>query len=149
MRYAISGAQSCAGGEVGTNLWNPSSTRSIYVVYLAFFIQSNTVSVIELVRTTTEGSGGTWVAATPDEDDDADAFVAPASGTILRMGDPATAPTAASPILKSFPLPGFASSGATVGFGPRGIRVPPGRGLGLRQSAALTNAFSSAWEFED
>ena len=138
-RYGASGdstATAASADEVAANLWNPSSTKSIYVREVHCFSQTATACIPGLARTT---SAGTTPAATvtPDVDSAFDHRIAPASGVLLYMGTYAsTEPVVSTPYLTRAHLPAAVGAGMMWSFLDEPIEVLPGKGLAVATPVA-------------
>ena len=125
-------------GNVLTTLWNPSSTLSLYVLFIQYdrLSQGTVDSENGLALVTTQGTP--TVTITPDADNDWGGVAAPASGAVLNHSYSAE-PTKATPRIagnyfEASPTPGYSWQ---WGFADiyredrRGFRVPPGKGLAI------------------
>lgn len=132
----MNAATTAAANDVAVHIWNPSSTKGIYVKEIHFIKQGAATADSEcLVRTTTAGTtpGAT---VTPDIDNDANRAVAPVSGALLYTANFATEPTVASPALMQTNLPAAIGAGFIWVFSGDGIFVPQGTGLGVASPVA-------------
>lgn len=125
------------------HLWNPHSTRSLWVVEicLATSAASTTLDPKRLMRTSTQGTPATSV--TPDLDDDEWGESPPATGAVMGLANFSVEPTIASPELLSWTFASTGVHGLTWVLRPEGIRVPPGSGLGLTNTGAVAGVVTS------
>lgn len=129
-------ATAATANHVGAQMWNPSSTRSIYITAVAWFQTVATVSNPSIQRSTARGATPT-ATVTPDIDNNWDRDVAPASAAVLELATFGTQPTLATPPLFSSNLPAAIGSGFLVPFSGRGIKVPAGTGLCIYTPVAV------------
>ena len=130
-RYAISGRSldtAATADHVGAQLWNPASARSVYVIEVAYTMVGATACFPALVRSSARGSTPT-ATATPDEDNDFDALVTPASATVLELATFSSQPTIDGPYMYRQNVPAAAGAGVIWNFADKPIRVPAGTGL--------------------
>lgn len=142
--FAVAGRSttdaSAAADDFSCNLWNPSGTRSLWVVEFNWenpFLTSNVT--FELCRTSTAGTTPT-TTVTPDLDNDFEREITPNTGAVLYLGPFATDPTKVLPNVDRIRFAGTGSGLVhAVGFNwlKHGLRVPPGSGLGLSQTTAV------------
>lgn len=118
--------------DVAAQLWNPSSTRSLWVgeVHAARAAAGTAGSGVFLARSTARGATpGTTV--TPDLDSGTEQEITPETGAVLEGSQFATEPTLATPQLAAIGrwalVPNNAQ--AVTWLFPEGLRVPPGTGL--------------------
>lgn len=123
---------------VVAQVWNPSTTRRIYVLEFAGLAASSPSNVAggHLRRSTARGSGPTSTQTpTADHADERDA--APDSGWVLDLGNFTTQPTlVALPSHFGWLIRETAASGFAYRMSEFGICVPPGTGLCLCQNQA-------------
>lgn len=134
--YAVSGrcvATAATADNVGAALWNPSSTRALWVTAIMWAQTVATVSNPGIVRTTTRGTQ--TLTFTPDIDNDVLRDLTPATVAVLDATYSAQ-PTVAGPYLMRTNLPAAIGSGFILPF-PRPIKVPPGTGLGIATPVAV------------
>lgn len=129
--YSVGGrslATAVTANHCGCQLWNPSTTKGIYVTALSWFKTVATVDNPSLQRSSAKGATPTSTV-TPDIDNAWDRDVIPPSGTILELATFTTQPTLAGPDLFKANLPAAVGSGFLVPFAGRGIFVPSATGL--------------------
>ena len=136
-RYACGGrtaATAATQDNVGAALWNPSTTKAIYVRRVEWYKTVGTADLPSLVRTTTRGTASATV--TPDADNDFGGTVVPVSGA-LRDITYSAQPTVASPYMIRNGLPATVGSGVVWDVDrDGGIRVAPGTGLAVATPTA-------------
>lgn len=148
----ISGAVPLTADSAMGSLWNPSSTKRIKVLELCSFYQTGTALTapyqVYISRITARGNATTTI--TPTAANDAEGVTAPTSGALLDVTYLTTWPTLAGAPYMITPM--IYQSGHGQGFCyplPRGIWVPPGRGLALVQANADNSSghtTSFVWE---
>lgn len=109
-------------------LWNPSTTKSIYVYEIHLVKTIGTADNHALVRITARGTPGSTV--TPDADNHDAGQVVPQSGALLDLAAYSVQPTLASPNLHTFNLPAVVGAGLIWTF-PNGLRIPNAGGLAI------------------
>lgn len=135
-RYSVGGRMNAATGatlnDVASQLWNPSSTKSIFVAEIHFTKTTATGDSHGLQRSSARGAtpGAT---VTPDADNAYSRQATPPSATVLELANFGTEPTLAGPEIMRTSLPAAIGSGFSWIFGNGqpgfGIEVPPGTGL--------------------
>ena len=150
-RYAITANQ--LGGEANeaaAHLWNPSSTISLYLVRTDIMVSETTggFSRQYLVRTTTQGTtpGST---VTPDADNAFDRRAAPPSGALVYTGNFNTTPVASAQSIATFTSDRRYGELKVWTFPGRGIRIPPGQGIGWFALGGLSSTlrqFGFTWD---
>lgn len=120
--------------HAGAQLWNPSTTKSIFVTQIAWAKTVGTVDNLGLVRSTARGTAGSTVTPTAQNDIDFDT----APGALLDLAAFTVQPTLSSATAYMFRwnLP------ATIGAGfvlplPRPIEIPTVSGLVLLTPPAV------------
>ena len=134
--YYVTGFHTGAvvSGDPLVQLWNPSTTKRIKVLNVAYFVADNTGGTAlrwRIVRSTARGTVP-GLTVTPDADNEAERAAAPGSGMVLEFGPFTTQPTQATPALASPGVTPATTNNNSSGFVlplPRGIVVPPGSGL--------------------
>lgn len=137
--YSVGGrhlATAATANHVGAQLWNPSTTKGIWVTAVAMFQTGGVVSNPALSRTSARGATPTSTV-TPDIDNDWDRAVAPPSGVVLELATFGTQPTLAGPDLFKANMPAAIGSGFMVPFAGRGIFVPSATGLAIYTPVAV------------
>jgi hypothetical protein len=135
--YSVAGrtaATAATADNFGGSLWNPSATKSLWVVEIAFAKTVATVDNQGVVRISARGTATT--TTTPDTDNAWDRDGTPPSGALLDIAYSAQ-PTIASPYQKRWNLPAAIGSGFIFTFPGPGIKVPAGTGLGLATPVAV------------
>lgn len=130
----MNAATTAAANEVAAHLWNPSTTKTLYVREIWYAKSAATADSIMLSRSTTAGTtpGST---ITPDIDNDTQRAVAPVSGALLYTSNFATEPTLATPALAQTNLPAAIGAGFIWVFNTP-IAVPQTTGLALASPVA-------------
>lgn len=147
------GATGAAANEVVGQLWNPSGTRSLWVVEINYNQDTNpSVSAppLKLCRSTTAG-GTPNSTQTPDLDNDWRRETSPNTGAVAYFGNFTTEPTLVSPPLYRLGFPdGGVVQAVTWLFPGEGIRVRPGTGLALATvTAVATGPTVMAFRFRE
>lgn len=124
----MNAATAATANDVALQLWNPSTTKGIYVKEIWWAKTAATVDNQALQRSTARGAtpGAT---VTPDIDNEYTRAVAPVSTTVLETSNFATEPTLATPVMAQSNLPAAIGSGFIWVFGGDGIFVPSATGL--------------------
>lgn len=140
-RFTVAGrstATSAAADEVAGHLWNPSGTRSLWVIEFSVGTAQNqaTLDPLRLCRTTTAGTTPSS-SVTADPDNDYERETAPNTGAVLHLGNFATEPVLQLPPLDRLAFPTTGAPHQSIGLYPLGIKVPPGTGLGLATTGAI------------
>ena len=137
-RFSVAGrmsAATAATADMGSHLWNPHASISLFVREVHYFKTAATVDNIALVRTTTIGATpGATVA--PDIDNQFSRSYAPISVAVLYLATFATYPVVAGPYMLRAALPAAIGSGVIWIF-PEPIEVPAGTGLGVVTPVAV------------
>lgn len=129
LNYRVGGRSAATAATVNHaygGIWNPSASKSIYVMEIHLVKTVGTVDNHALARSTARGTPGSTV--TPDADNHDAGQVVPQSGALLDLAAYSVQPTLATPNLLHFNLPAVIGSGLIWTF-PEGIRVPAGAGL--------------------
>jgi hypothetical protein len=137
-RYSVSGrtaATAATANHCGAQLWNASSSRSLWVVEIHWVQTAAVVSNLGVVRTSARGATPASTV-TPDADNDFDGTAAPASGALLDLGAFGTQPTLGSPVPFRWNLPAAIGSGLMWVF-PTPFRVLAGTGLAIHTPVAV------------
>jgi hypothetical protein len=135
--YSVAGrttATAATADNFAGALWNPASTKTLWVVEIAFAKTVATVDNQGIVRISARGTVTT--SATPDTDNAWDRDGTPATAAVLDILYSAQ-PTIAAPYLKRWNLPAAIGSGAIFTFPGPGIKVPAGTGLGVATPVAV------------
>lgn len=139
-RYSVGGRMNAAtaatADHVAVNLWNPSGSKSLWVVSVEFFNTTATAMPAQLIRTSTAGTtpGST---VTPDADNAYNRQVTPASGALAYTAAFSGAqPTVQGPPIKRTNLAAAIGTGMIWAFYDTPIEVPAGTGLALSTPAA-------------
>lgn len=107
-------------------LWNPSTTRTLYVTRVEIVGEAGASMQRALIRTSTRGTPGSTV--TPDADNSYSRDAAPPSGALLDCSDFTVVPTTQGPELWRFASGAVTGSGTDI-YNRKPIEVPPGTGL--------------------
>lgn len=142
----ISTANACHGA-----LWNPHATRRIKVLEVALFIADFDVAGESWYLQVNQARGTPGSTVTPDADNSNEADSAPPSGALLDLAEYTVAPSRSV-----FPSASLGPLGTSSGGGfhlpiPRGIILPPGRGIGIffRIGATFSGGADVSFVFED
>lgn len=134
-RYSVGGRSAITDATldgVAASLWNPSSTRSLWVAEIWCTKTVATADHHKIVRSSTRGTtpGST---VTPDADNAYSRQATPPTGALLDLANFATEPTLQGPELARTMLPAAIGAGFAFVFGGgvpgQGIEVPAGTGL--------------------
>lgn len=144
-----SGVLAAAANEVPAQIWNPSGTRSFWVMEITYSQDTNPAvgfPGLKLCRSTTAGTSPNSTQ-TPDLDNDWSRQITPHTGAVAYFGNFTTEPTLTSPPLYRchFPDGGVAQT-VTWLFPGNGIRVRPGTGLAIA-TVGTTALSASAFSF--
>lgn len=129
----------CAGRSLATaatadhcaaQLWNPDSTRSLWVVEIHIQKTVATADHHMISRSTARGATPT-ATVTPDASNDYEAEITPDTGAVLELGTFGTQPTLGTPPLRRGNLPAAIGAANQFVFPGRGIRIPAGNAHGL------------------
>ena len=137
-RYSASGrslATAATANHCAAQLWNPSTTVSIFVHEIHFVQTAAVVSNLVVQRSSARGAAPT-ATVTPDIDNDYEHGLAPPSGAVLELATFGTQPTLATPPLLAWNLPAAIGSGLMWVFS-RPIRVKPGAGICIATPVAV------------
>jgi hypothetical protein len=132
-----------------TTLWNPDSAKRIKLIEAGLFKAGAGTSgdSLYMIRTSTRGTAGTTV--TPDADNAWDGDDIPSSGALMDLAAFSGQPTLQGPGLFGW-VAGAASASGFIWPCPRGIWIPPGKGIALCQRAATIWPTSEAYfEWEE
>ena len=139
IRYAVAAAAPVpsTNGEPYAALWNPSTTKQIYLASISIEDDHATISNRPgPVRTSTRGTPGSTI--TPDIDNDYNRAVAPQSGALLDLADFTVAPTLQPPRLMRYTITAT-GGGVLIDFDR--LAIPPGTGLAIEATANLGSGF--------
>ena len=134
-RYSVGGrtaATVATADNFGAALWNPSTSKVVYVVEVWWFKVTATADNIEISRITARGTATS--TATPDIDNDWERLVAPPSGALLDVTYSAQ-PTLQTPPLMRTNLPAAIGAGFIYVFA-RPIKLVGSEGLGIATPVA-------------
>lgn len=145
LRYAVAGqaAAPSASGEPYAVLWNPSTTKRLYVEQVVIEDPHATIlSRPGLVRCTTRGTPGSTI--TPDADNSLDSSgIAPPSGAELNLADFTVSPTLQPPRLNIYNI---SFTGGSIHIILGDLAIPAGTGLCIECVANLaTNDVTVVW----
>lgn len=129
--YAVAGrttATAATVDNVGAALWNPHSTKRIWVVKISWLKVTATADHQKIVRISARGTASTTV--TPDIDNAYERDIIPPSGALLDVAYSGQ-PTLQGPELHRWNLPAAVGSGFSEAFPGAGICIPPGTGLAV------------------
>jgi hypothetical protein len=129
-----SAATAATADNFACALWNPASTKDLWVIEVALAKTVATADNHGIVRITARGTQTSTV--TPDTDNAWNRDGTPPTGAVLDVTYSAQ-PTIASPYLKRWNLPAAIGAGFVFTFPNPGIRVPAGTGLGIATPVAV------------
>lgn len=131
----MNAATTAATDDIAAHLWNPSTTKTIFVREVWFTKSAATADGQKLIRTTTIGTtpGAT---ITPDIDNDVMLGLAPVSVAVMYTANFATEPVVAGPALAQTNLPAAVGAGFIWVFSTA-IAVPAGTGLAVASPTAV------------
>lgn len=145
IRYAVGGAAPVpsVNGEPYAALWNPSTTKRLYVVRIIIEDDHATISNRPgPVRCSTRGTPGSTI--TPGIENDFNRAVAPASGAELNLADFTVAPTLQPPRLMRYTI---TATGGGVIIELGGLVIPQSTGLAIEATANLGTSFTTfVWD---
>lgn len=130
-----------AANECVGNLWNPSSTRSVWVAEFSWSNRDNPAAVdtLRFCRTSTAGTTPASTV-TPDADNDFERETSPQAGVLLHLANFATEPVLELPELFRLVIPASGSPHSLTWLFRGGIRVRPSTGLALATTGAVAEA---------
>lgn len=137
-RHAAAGrtvATAATANHVGAQLWNPSSSASIYVYEIHWVKTVATVDNLSIQRSSTRGATPT-ATVTPDADNEFEGGTTSPTATVLELATFGTQPTLATPALLRWNLPAAIGAGLMWVFSTP-IRVRPGTGLCVATPVAV------------
>jgi hypothetical protein len=136
-RYRVGGRTvdtAATADNVGAALWNPSTSKGIYVEEVHWAKVGATVDNPGLVRISARGTATTTV--TPDIDNDDANALAPVSGALLDVAYSAQ-PTITAPYMHRTNLAAAGGAGFIWTFRDPGIFIPAGEGLAIATPVAV------------
>ena len=144
----MNAATAATADHVACQLWNPASTKSIYVVEIMWTKTAAVADIHGLVRSSARGAtpGAT---ITPDADNASDRRAAPPSAAVLETAAFGTQPTLATPYLARTNLPAAIGAAWVLAFHDLPIEVPAGTGLCVATPSATAMQISDffwAWD---
>jgi hypothetical protein len=147
-RYTVSGlsvATAATADLVIAELWNPSSTKSLFVRELGVFkTTAGAADRPKLRRSTARGTAGSTV--TPGAaNHHAGGVTAPATGAVLDINVFTGVPTLATGDLHQAVLSAGVGGGLIWNFGDEALEVPAGKGLCLCTGSALAFPVSTVY----
>jgi hypothetical protein len=150
-KHMVSGtsiATAATANHCAAQIWNPSSTISIFVNALAWFHTVATADFAAVGVSTARGATPNNTA-TPDADNDFAQEGVPQTAWVLEMGTFGTQPTIATPRLSGFPQGAAIGAGLILPFGEQsnGFRIKPGNGMVIFTPVAtiLQPLYVTAW----
>jgi hypothetical protein len=136
MEFVLSGrsaATAATANHVAAQIWNPSTSRPIWVTQISMFIRTAAVGNLAIKRSSARGATpATSVVAAASNDLDGD--TAPVSAAAAEFALFTTQPTLTGNILWDYNFPAAVSAGFQTRFdnpNRHGIKVAPGTGLCL------------------
>ena len=150
-RYAVAGRSANTAATIDQSaghLWNPSTSRGIFVREVHVVQVNATASNLGLIRTTTIGTTpGTTV--TPDVDNAFNRQAAPPSASVLYLATFATYPVVAGPYMYRTNTPAAGGVSSLWIMGDEPIFVPAGTGLAVATPVAVilqSSDISYVWD---
>lgn len=147
LEYRVAGvtaASDANDNDAVAVLWNPHTTKPLWVAQFKFFADTGANGKVTVTRTSTRGTAGSTV--TPDIDNHTDHLLAPPTGALLDLANFTVEPTKLAPDMDSYQTAATIGAGQIFDFrtalNPLGIRVLPGAGLGIINGAAALVAAS-------
>lgn len=134
MEFNIAGRSAntaATANHCAAQLWNPSTTRPVWVLAVTFAQRNAVVSNLAFKRSTARGATPA-TSVTAGSSNDLDGDTAPLSGSVAEFALFTTQPTLTGNILWTFNLPAAVGSAFIVPYANpnrHGIKVPPGNGL--------------------
>lgn len=134
MRWSIAGrpaATAATINHVGAQMWNPSSTKTVWVTAIGYSKTVATADQMALKRSTARGTVPTSTI-TPTIASDYDRITSPVSAAVLELATFTTQPTLEGVPLLQYSLPAAVASGFIMPFESKdlhGIEILPGAGL--------------------
>ena len=144
IRYSVAGrsAAPSAGGDPYAVFWNPSTTKTIYLVGVELSAE-NVQAHWAYQRCSTRGTPGSTV--TPDIDNDYNRAVAPQSGAELNLADFTVLPTLQGPRQMKA---NTTNDGGAYGLWFDGLAIPQSTGLELEVVSGLA-VMVSTWIWDE
>jgi hypothetical protein len=142
MRWAIGGrglATAATANHVLAQLWNPSSTRSVFVTGISLAQTAAVVSNSSVRRSSARGATPTSTV-TPTIANDYERKIIPPTVAVLELATFGTQPTLDGPELFKWNEPAAIGSGFMIPFETKdvqGIQVLPGAGLTISTPVAV------------
>lgn len=128
--YAVAGrnaATDATADDSVATLWNPSSTRHLWVVEMFIFNTTAGSANVTICRQSTRGTPASTV--TPDIDNDLEHDLAPPTAAVLDLGNYSAEGTKLAPDLEDYFTAATIGAGIRWNWRARPIRVKPGQGL--------------------
>jgi hypothetical protein len=155
MRWSIAGRSivtAATADHCAAQLWNPSSTRTIYVTGVSVAQTVATASHLALRRSSARGATPNNTV-TPTIANDYERKIIPPSVAVLEMGTFGTQPTLDGPALFRWNHPAAISAGFMVPFETKdvqGIAILPGAGITISTplATALQPIDTTFWVME-
>lgn len=138
MRFEVGGRTAntaATANHVAAQLWNPDSTKPIYVREIHWAQLNATISNVALQRSSARGATPTSTV-TPDADNAYNAQTAPPSASVLELSTFGTQPTLATPPIRRTNLPAAIGSGFIWVFEPP-LEIRPATGLCIATPVAV------------
>lgn len=129
-------ATAATANNVGAALWNPSTSRSLWVTQIGWSKTAATADQVGLVRISARGTAGSSI--TSGIQSDAEGAVAPRSGAVLDLAVFTVQPTPVSATVYTFrwSLPATVGSGFLLPL-PDVWEVPAGSGIAILTPSAV------------
>lgn len=138
MRWSIAGrglATAATANHVLAQMWNPSSTRTIWITAIGYSKTAATADIVALKRSSSRGATPTSTV-TPNISSDWEREISPPSGAVLELATFGTQPTldASSVPFLQYGLAAAIGTGFIIPFESKdlqGLKVLPTSGLCL------------------
>lgn len=139
-RFSIAGRTSISAATINTpvvGLWNPSTTRPLWLTAIGWAKTVGTVDNFAILRTSTRGTPASTL--TPVQANDEDNEAAPITGALLDLGAYSVAPTLVSATVYPFRwnLPATVGAGFILPMQGDGMKIGPASGLVILTPVAV------------
>jgi hypothetical protein len=151
-RYGVGGRSGLTAATIDFvigALWNPHASKAITIRLMTVSKLAGPTGQ-RVRRVTVRGTPASTV--TPGIENDFERLAAPASGTVLDLGDYSVQPTLMPPDMwRGMPSVATAVPGAIeeIYFGDRGLRLPATTGLAWSQTAATSSQFDISFVWDE
>lgn len=152
MRWSVAGrglATAATANHVLAQLWNPSSTRAVWVTAISLANTTTTACHTAVGRTSARGATPTSTV-TPTIASDFQRIISPQSAAVLELATFGTQPTLDGVPLYRFPPAAATGAGFVIPFESKdcqGIEILPGAGLAIFTPVATIHQVSDVTFF--